>query len=104
MSVFDALQYPFTNNKFVNQDGRLSPEGINWFNQLVQTVNLIFKSGRDTLGAGATTQLNIYMLNAPNYTSTQRDSMTGLTNGLIIYNTTVNKFQGYAGGVWVDFH
>ena len=27
-----------------------------------------------------------------------------LTNGLIIYNTTDNKFQGYANAVWVDFH
>lgn len=26
------------------------------------------------------------------------------SNGMIIYNTSTNKFQGYANGVWVDLH
>ena len=26
------------------------------------------------------------------------------TNGMIIYNSTTNKFQGYANGTWVDLH
>lgn len=25
-------------------------------------------------------------------------------NGYVIYNSTTNKFQGYAGGSWVDLH
>lgn len=25
-------------------------------------------------------------------------------NGMILYNTDTNKFQGFANGVWVDFH
>lgn len=28
----------------------------------------------------------------------------GATNGTIRYNTTTNKFQGYAAGAWVDLH
>ena len=36
-------------------------------------------------------------------TTTQRNALTP-SNGMVIYNTTTNKFQGYANSVWVDFH
>lgn len=40
------------------------------------------------------------------YTSSPdtRPSGTAAFNGLMIYDATTNKFQGYANGVWVDFH
>jgi hypothetical protein len=37
------------------------------------------------------------------YTTTERDALTA-NNGTVIYNSTTNKFQGYAGGAWVDLH
>jgi len=39
----------------------------------------------------------------PGITTTQRNAITP-QNGYIIYNSTTNKFQGYANGVWVDLH
>ena len=36
-------------------------------------------------------------------TTTQRNALTA-SNGMVIYNTTTNKFQGYANSTWVDFH
>lgn len=40
-------------------------------------------------------------------TTTIRDELEAegyVEDGMIIYNTTVNKFQGYAAGLWVDLH
>ena len=37
-------------------------------------------------------------------TTTARDAMGGIGNGDIIYNSSTNKFQGYANGAWVDLH
>jgi hypothetical protein len=34
-------------------------------------------------------------------TTTQRNALTG-ANGMIIYNTTDNKFQGYENGAWAN--
>ena len=36
-------------------------------------------------------------------TSTQRDALTAV-NGMVIYNSTTDKLQAYAGGSWVDLH
>ena len=36
------------------------------------------------------------------YTTTQRDALTGLTAGTIIYNSTTNKHQLYTGTSWTD--
>jgi|WetSurMetagenome_2_1015567.scaffolds.fasta_scaffold1286292_2 hypothetical protein len=37
----------------------------------------------------------------PSMTTAQRDALSA-DNGVIIYNTTTNKFQGKENGSWVD--
>jgi hypothetical protein len=40
----------------------------------------------------------------PHYTTTERGTLHIVQNGMVIYNSTTNKFQGYANGAWVDLH
>ncbi|MFN9114744.1 MAG: beta strand repeat-containing protein [Bacteroidota bacterium] len=40
----------------------------------------------------------------PRMTTAQRDLITTPADGLVIYNTTANKLQVRAAGVWVDLH
>jgi len=42
-------------------------------------------------------------LTLPRMTTTQRNALTAAV-GMIIYNTTDSKFQGYAGSSWVNLH
>lgn len=55
------------------------------------------------IDAGVAVRIVNGTLRLKNYTSTQRDGLTP-ANGDMIYNTTTNKFQGYANGSWVDLH
>lgn len=40
---------------------------------------------------------------AQTFTTTQRNALTAF-NGMLIYNSTDSKIQGYAGGAWVNLH
>lgn len=50
---------------------------------------------------GPTSCSNTFRLNT--YTTVQRNALTA-SNGMLIYNSTDLKIQGYANGVWVDLH
>jgi hypothetical protein len=40
----------------------------------------------------------------PRMTSTQRDNIDTIVNGIVLYNTTTDKLQVRAAGAWVDLH
>ena len=41
------------------------------------------------------------VLKLSSLTTTQRNALTA-ANGMVIYNTTDNKFQGYENGAWAN--
>jgi hypothetical protein len=55
------------------------------------------------LTAGNAVRITSSALRLSNFTTTERNALPA-QNGDVIYNTTSNKFQGYANGVWVDLH
>jgi hypothetical protein len=44
--------------------------------------------------------LTPYGILSPQLTTAQRDSIQSPINGQIIYNTTLDKFQGYENNIW----
>jgi len=61
----------------------------------------VLKSAVDFADAGtATTRFMI----PPKVTTTQRNSLSGVTSGAIVYNTSANKLQVFNGSVWVNLH
>ena len=74
---------------------------------------MVLQNGKLTVGYGltpGTEQLNVYgntmvtgFVQFGSFTTTQRNALTAV-NGMVIYNTDDNKFQGRANGAWVDLH
>jgi hypothetical protein len=56
-----------------------------------------------TVNNGVTVTTTSAALTVPRMTTTQRNALTAAV-GMIIYNTTDSKFQGYAGSSWVNLH
>lgn len=42
----------------------------------------------------------VFFFQAPRYTTTERNALVGLVQGMIILNTTLNKLQWYNGAAW----
>jgi hypothetical protein len=63
--------------------------------------------GYASIGTGSTPDDKVYIddvVNINSLTTTQRNALVNPQNGDLFYNSTTNKFQGRAGGAWVDLH
>lgn len=40
----------------------------------------------------------------PTYTTSERDALSSVIAGMVIYNSTTNKLQCYNGSSWIDLH
>lgn len=64
-------------------------------------------AGSDDTVSNSSTALEIKSttkaFRASSMTTTQRDALTALA-GMMLFNTTTSKFQGYDGATWNDFH
>jgi hypothetical protein len=86
-SPFYAQQNATVANQIVTLNGRVG-------------INTISPNTSAALQVSSTTRGFL----PPQMTTTQRDAITTPAAGLIIYNTTTNKHQGYDGTTWNDFY
>ena len=108
-----ALQVATLNNLTVGADlnvtGEVTANTATVVN-LVATNITATGSGTQTISAGANIELDatnrVLVTDTPfrlaNLTTVERDAIASPVNGDIIYNTTDNKFQGYATSAWED--
>ncbi len=87
-------------DKVVDADGDTSIEVERTAD--VDTVN-VKVAGSDKMTVSSTLTSHNQVVRFASYTTTQRNALTA-ANGDIIYNSTTNKFQGYASATWVDLH
>jgi len=61
---------------------------------LGQDSSVVFDSAASTITAGGFVQFG-------SYNTTERNALTAI-NGMVIYNSQVNRFQGYQNSAWIN--
>jgi hypothetical protein len=63
----------------------------------------VYSDNEILLTAGTRVEISSSPLKMASFSTAERDALAA-TNGDIIYNSSTNKFQGYANSTWVDLH
>ncbi len=83
-----------------------SIDQLNYYDDLVKRSTLKMSDEWISQMSSFIDTLNEYLtpfgIIAPRITTEQRDSIQSPINGQLIYNTTVDKFQGREAGAWVN--
>lgn len=73
------------------------------------TLMYIEDNGRITIGGGIASSCSLFKMNStnsgflpPRMTTTQRDAISNVVAGLVIYNTTTNKLNVYENSAWQE--
>lgn len=103
----DLTAFTITSNNS-NQDFKIRLKNINGMRDAIT-----IKSGTQRVGiynSNPTYTLDVagsfraeFGFTLPSYTTTARDAKTS-ANGELIYNSTTDKVQAFANGIWVDLH
>jgi hypothetical protein len=103
-AIGDRINLPSrtSSNQFV-----YGSNGINWLTRFTDGGWLINYTASAVTAQTASAALEVNGTTGavlfPRLTTNQITALTG-ANGMIVYNTTTNKFQGFAAGGWVDLH
>ena len=111
MIAITMFTHQTTNGEIVWEEGDLTVE-----NDLIVRNDVVLDGNLVTQGSGtpelvsdneilltATTRVSISAtpIKLASFTTAQRDLLSA-QNGDLIYNTTLNKFQGYENGAWAN--
>lgn len=82
-------------------DLTLRARGISINLNQLGNINLTNFTATSIIGALNEVKSDGLLFKAPSYTTTERDALSA-QNGMIIYNTTTARIQGYSNGTWQD--
>lgn len=83
-------------NSIITENNQLDPSWAKWFSNIYSVLNQFFPN----VGVGGN---SIYtsLIAIPNFNTANRDNLTNLNNGYLIYNIDTNQLNLYSDGNWI---